>query len=114
MCNWMKTRDLAHPTLGLLTNQEPTPMQTIHVPNLYLSAPRLLLKNASTAGAIPSETLTTRLSPKMSRLTPSSLMRRIGTRWLWRRQSQISCKWIDATQSAGWRFVQLVRQNDED
>jgi hypothetical protein len=63
-------------------------MQTIHVSNLYLSAPRLLLKNASTAGAVPFETLTTRLSP------PSSLMRRIGTRWLWRRQSQISCQWI--------------------
>jgi hypothetical protein len=66
-------------------------MQTIHV---YLSAPRLLLKNASTAGVVPSETLTTRLSPKMSRLTPSSLKRRIGTRWLWQRQSQISCKWL--------------------
>ena len=28
-------------------------MQTIHVLDLYLSAPRLLLKNASTAGASP-------------------------------------------------------------
>ena len=72
-------------------------MQTIHVPDLYLSAPRLLLKNASTAGVVPSETLTTRLSPQMSRLTPSSLMRRIGTRWLWQRQSHISCKWLSAT-----------------
>jgi hypothetical protein len=71
-------------------------MQTIHVPNLYLSTQRLLLKNASTAGVVPSETLKTRLSPQMSRLTPSSLMRRIGTRWLWQRQSQISCKWLGA------------------
>jgi hypothetical protein len=89
-------------------------MQTTHVPNLYLSAPRLLLKNTSTVGAVPSETLTTRLSLKMSRLTPTSLTRRIGTRCLWQRQSQIGCKWIAATPSAGWRFVQLVRQNDED
>jgi len=73
-------------------------MQTIHVPNLYLSAPPLLLKNGFTAGVVPPETLTTRLSPKMSRLTPSSLMRRIGTRWLWQRQSQISCKWLGAPQ----------------
>ena len=72
-------------------------MQTIHVPDLYLSAPRLLLKNPSTAGVVPSETLPTRLSPKMSRLTPPSLMRRIGTRWLWQRQSQISWKSIGAT-----------------
>ena len=27
-------------------------MQTIHVLDLYLSAPRLLLKNASTAGVV--------------------------------------------------------------
>jgi hypothetical protein len=54
-------------------------MQTIHVSN---AAPRLLLKNASTAGVVPSETLITRLSPKMFRLIPSSLTRRIGTRWL--------------------------------
>ena len=66
-------------------------MQTIYV---YLPAPRLLLKNAPTAGLMSSETLTTRLSPKMSRLTPSSLIRRIGTRWLWQRQSQISHKWL--------------------
>ena len=32
-------------------------MQTIHVLDLYLSAPRLLLKNASTAGVVPFETL---------------------------------------------------------
>jgi hypothetical protein len=89
-------------------------MQTIHVSNLYFSEPRLLLKNASTLGVVPSETLNARLSPKMPRLTPTSLKRRIGTRCLWQRQSQISCKWIAATPSAGWRFVQLVRQNDGD
>jgi len=93
----------------LSSNQEPTPMQTIHVSNPYLSAPRLLLKNASTAGAVPSETLITRLSPKMSRLKPSSLMRRIWTRLLWQRQSQIGRKWLAATPTAGWRFVPLNR-----
>jgi hypothetical protein len=72
-------------------------MQTLHVRDLYLSAPPLLLKDASTAGVEPSETLTTRLSPQMSRLTPPSLMRRSGTRWLWLRQSQISFKWLGAT-----------------
>ena len=71
-------------------------MQTIHVPDLYLSAPRLLLKNASTAGVVPSETLATGIPPKMSRRVPSSLMRRIGTGWLWQRQAQISCKWLGA------------------
>jgi hypothetical protein len=71
-------------------------MQTIRFSDLYLSAPRLLLESASTAGVAPSQILTTRLSPKMSRLTPSSLMPRIGNRWLWQRQSQISWKWIDA------------------
>ncbi len=40
-------------------------MQTIL---FILSAPRLLLENASTAGVVPFETLTGRLSPKMSRL----------------------------------------------
>ena len=45
-------------------------MQSIHAPVPYLSAPRLLLKNASTAGVVPSETLPTRLSPNMSRLIP--------------------------------------------
>jgi hypothetical protein len=74
-------------------------MSPIHVPNLYLSAPHLLLKNASTAGMVSSETLAKRLSPKMSRLVPGSLMRRIGTGWLWRRQAQISCKWLGATPS---------------
>jgi hypothetical protein len=29
--------------------------------------------------------------------TPSSRMRRIGTGWLWQRQSQISCKWLGVT-----------------
>jgi hypothetical protein len=29
--------------------------------------------------------------------TPSSRMRRIGTGWLWQRQSQISCKWLGET-----------------
>jgi hypothetical protein len=71
-------------------------MQTIRFSDLYLSAPRLLLESAFTAGVAPSQTLTTRLSPKMSRLTPPSLMPRIGNRWLWQRQSQISWKWIDA------------------
>jgi hypothetical protein len=89
-------------------------MQTIHVSNLYFSEPRLLLKNASTLGVVRSETLNARFSPKMPRLTPTLLKRRIGTRCLWQRQSQISCKWIAATLSAGWRFVQLVRQNDGD
>jgi hypothetical protein len=36
-------------------------MQTIDFPNLYLFAPRLLLKNQSTAGGVPSEILTTRV-----------------------------------------------------
>jgi hypothetical protein len=74
-------------------------MSPIHVPHLYLSAPRLLLKNASTAGVVPSETLATRIPPKMSRRVPSSLMRRIGTGWLWQRQAQISCKWLGAMSS---------------
>ena len=74
-------------------------MQTIHAPNLYLSAQRLWLRNASTAGMGPFETPTTRLSPKMSRITPSSRMRRIGTGWLWQRQSQISRKWLGVTPS---------------
>jgi len=76
-------------------------MQTIHVPNLKPSAPRLLLINASPAGEVPSETRTTRSLPKMSRFAPSSL-RRIGTRGMWQRQSQISCRWIAARPSAGW------------
>jgi hypothetical protein len=88
-------------------------MQTFHVSSLYFSEQCLLLKNASTSGVVPSETLNARLSPKMPRSTPTSLIRRIGTRSLWQRQSQISCKWIAGTPSAGWRFVQLV-QNDED
>jgi hypothetical protein len=29
--------------------------------------------------------------------TSSSRMRRIGTGWLWQRQSQISCKWLGVT-----------------
>ena len=74
-------------------------MQTIHVPNLNLSGPRLLLNNTSMAGVVLSETLIMRLAPKMSRLIPSSLTRRIGTRWLWQRQSQISWKWIGTTPS---------------
>ena len=45
-------------------------------------------------GVVSSETLTPRLSPEISRLVRSSRIRRIGTRWLWRRQSQISWKWI--------------------
>jgi len=80
-------------------------MQTNQIPNLYLSAPGLLLRNASTPGVVPSETLTARLSSKMSRLTPSSLMRRIGPRWLWRRQSQISWKRIGATQLNKLRYI---------
>jgi|SRR5208282_41063 len=83
-------------------------MQTIHVSNLSFSEPRLLPQNACTSGVVPSGTLNVGLMP---RLTPTSLIRRIGTLWLWRRQSQISCKWIAATPSASWRFVQLVRQS---
>jgi hypothetical protein len=71
-------------------------MQTIQFSDLYSSAAHLLVESASTAGVVPSQILTTRLSPKMARLTPSSLIPRIGNRWLWQRQSQIGWKWIDA------------------
>ena len=69
-------------------------MQTMHASNLYLSASRLLPKNRFTEGVGSSESLTPRLSPEMSRLAPCLQIRRIGTRWLWWRQSQISWKWI--------------------
>ena len=36
-------------------------MQTINMPNVYLFAPRLLLKNQATAGGVPSAVLTTRV-----------------------------------------------------
>jgi hypothetical protein len=87
----MKTADLAHPTRPSFSDREI--MQTIYI----LPAPSLLMKRTSTAGVVSSETLTTRLSPKMSRLSTPSPMRRIGTRRLWQRQSRISRKWIDTT-----------------
>ena len=69
-------------------------MQTMHASNLYLSASRLLPKDRSMEGVVSSETLTSTQSPEVSRLAPSARVRRIGMRWLWRRQSQISWKWI--------------------
>jgi hypothetical protein len=69
-------------------------MQTMHATNLYLSASRLLPKDRSIEGVESSETLTSTPSPEVSRLAPSSRIRRIGMRWLWWRQSQISWKWI--------------------
>ena len=87
----MKTADLAHLTRPSFSDREI--MQTIYI----LPAPSLLMKRTSTAGIVSSETLTTRLSPKMFRLSTPSPMRRIGTRRLWQRQSRISRKWIDTT-----------------
>jgi hypothetical protein len=66
-------------------------MQTI-----YVSAPRLLLKDGSPEGVMPPESPSMRLSPKMLRTRPSSLMRHVGTRWLWQRQSKISRRWMEA------------------
>lgn len=71
-------------------------MQTTHLPALYISAPRLLPKNRSGEGMTPSEVPSARLSPKIPRSTASSLMRHVGTRWLWQRQSKISRKWMEA------------------
>jgi hypothetical protein len=71
-------------------------MQTIHASLSFRTALVAQERIHSRRGTIR-DSCNPLIAENVPAKTPSSRMRRIGTGWLWQRQSQISCKWLGVT-----------------